>query len=149
MATGMMTTSNFQADAVLHVGVDVPSEIGQNVEGLVVYRCTIPGSRTHMADGREIVFRGGYFGTADAEVIEFLDSIAKSPAAPIKRDTQPDTVLLQLAAAGEGAAVASGQVTQEKPQLMVNPTQATVAATAAALKPVTAAQAAAASSVKS
>lgn len=143
MATGIATTSNFTADSVLHVGVVVESTIGSADPNMVIYTCTIPGSATHMPDGREIRFRGGVFGTSDPEVIKFLDGLARSPAAPVYRQAQDDLIRHQLAGAAEGAAIPAAQVTNESPKLSATPSTGMAAATDAALKPVTAAQAAA------
>jgi hypothetical protein len=115
-------------------------------DGVVNYYTTIPNSRTHMADGREIRFTGGYFSTNEEDVIAHLDSLARSSAAPVYRMEQPDAVSVQLAAAAEGAAVPAQQITHGDSKLMAAPGADLSRATAQSLKPVTAAQVAAQSS---
>lgn len=44
------------------------------------YHHVIPGARTIMPNGTEIVFKGGLFVTADKEVQAFLDELTKHPA---------------------------------------------------------------------
>jgi len=49
----------------------------------------VPGARSVMPDGLEIVFQGGVFSTADPEIIAELEKVADRPTSMIytKRET--------------------------------------------------------------
>lgn len=127
------TTANFSkpAEEVIHVGVSVEQDY--NDPAAKIYRSSIPESRTHMSDGREIVFHAGLFATSDPEVQKHLDALVKSNAAPVYLER--DTIAEQFAQAAEGAAVPASQISEANKQLLAAASPQMTAATAAAMKP--------------
>lgn len=71
-----------QTPAVLKSDVVLSSTPAAMQNGKTYYH-RVPGARTHMADGTEIVFAGGFFATEDPAVQEFLDAIADRPASGV------------------------------------------------------------------
>ena len=79
MAVGTVSSQQTTAAAAkqptLAVGVQVASSLAGVQSGKTYYH-RVPGARTHLPDGREIVFLGGMFSTTDPDIIAELDRVA-------------------------------------------------------------------------
>ena len=82
-AQARLAAANAQAaqTPVIRTGETVTSTAA-GLKGKVYYH-RVPGARTHMPDGLEIVFLGGMFATEDETIIAELDKIADKASSGI------------------------------------------------------------------
>lgn len=82
-AQARLATANAQAaqTPVIRTGETITSTAA-GLKGKVYYH-RVPGARTHMSDGLEIVFLGGMFATEDESIIAELDKIADKASSGI------------------------------------------------------------------
>ena len=82
-AQARLAAANAQAaqTPVIRTGETVTSTAA-GLKGKVYYH-RVPGARTHMSDGLEIVFLGGMFATEDESIIAELDKIADKASSGI------------------------------------------------------------------
>ena len=82
-AQARLAAANAQAaqTPVIRTGETVTSTAA-GLKGKVYYH-RVPGARTHMSDGLEIVFLGGMFATEDETIIAELDKIADKASSGI------------------------------------------------------------------
>ena len=82
-AQARLAAANAQAaqTPVIRTGETVTSTAA-GLKGKVYYH-RVPGARTHLPDGLEIVFLGGMFATEDESIIAELDKIADKASSGI------------------------------------------------------------------
>ncbi len=76
------TPAGQEPAAVLRTG-EVANSTVAGLSGGKTYYHRIPGARTTMPDGLEIVFAGGMFATSDPDIIRELDKVANKSASQI------------------------------------------------------------------
>lgn len=88
--------------AVLRTGEVVTSSLNGLTGGKTYYH-RIAGARTVMPDGREIVFAGGVFATAESDIIAELDKVANRATSQIftRREGLETVVATETRAAQE------------------------------------------------
>jgi hypothetical protein len=123
----MLNSSNYVRDEqTLNSGQEVlPDFADKNAKH---YRHSIPGAKSIMPDGAELVFRGGSYATTNPDIIAFLDRIADKPGTMVT--TKKVAVIAELAAAAQDAAMPAGdaeKLGQAATPEMVAATQAGVA----------------------
>lgn len=124
----MLNSRNYVLDKeVLNTGEQIAPDFDKNDPNLKTYYHQVPGARTHMPDGAEIIFRGGQFSTANKDVQTFLDKIADRQGSmvytkPIKGINKEVALAAEEAArpAAEAGKVLDGQgVTEVSPEVKI------------------------------
>lgn len=113
MATGMTNTAT-NNKAVLRAGEQLASTPQALKDpNAKVFRHMIPGARFVMPDGLEIIFLGGQFSTADADVIAELSKVANKPTSMIYTEkAAAEAAIAQQKQAAADAAESAGKAVE-------------------------------------